>query len=131
MRKIFKIGTLLIITLSFNACAQQDNIVGAWDVKTDAYQAIYEIVEYDGQFFGKVHYYNDGVTEYNGNDKKEDYFLTDVEFKDGKYINGKMYLPDSSFYNVIFTLKDNNTLEAIMTVNGAPYKETWKRNTSN
>lgn len=38
-----------------------------------------------------------------------------------------MYLPDGSFYKVIFTLKDENTLEALMTVQGKPYKETWKR----
>lgn len=121
--------TLLVFFLSLTSCAQSnDKIIGVWDVKNDYYQAIYEIVESKGKFFGKVHYYNDGKTEYKGNDKKEDYFLTDVELKDGKYINGKMYLTDGSFYKVIFTLKDENTLEALMTVQGQPYKETWTKN---
>lgn len=131
MKNLLKIITLFIITISFNACAQKDNIIGVWDVKTSTYQAVYEIVEHQNQFFGKVHYYNDGITEYKGKDKKEDYFLTDVIFKDGKYINGKMYMPDGSFYKVIFTQKDKDTLEVIMTIDGAPYKETWKRQTSN
>lgn len=122
--------TLFIIFLSITSCAQKSNdkIVGVWDVKTKYYQAIYEIVEDKGKFFGKVHYYNDGQSEYKGKNKKEDYFLTDVEAKNGKYINGKIYLPNGSFYNVTFKLKDENTLEALMTVEGKPYKETWKRN---
>lgn len=130
MKKAYQFILLLVTTISFNACAQKDNIVGVWDVKTDLYQATYEIVEYKDKFYGKVHYYNDGTSEYKGNNKEEDYFLSDVEFKDGKYINGKLYLPDGSFYNVIFTLKNNSTLEALMTVDGSPYKEIWKRNTS-
>lgn len=121
--------TFLLAFLSLTSCAQSnDKIIGIWDVKTDYYQAVYEIVENDGKFFGKVHYYSDGETEYKGENRKEDYFLTDVELKDGKYRNGKMYMPDGSFYKVIFTLKNENTLEALMTVDGKPYKETWKRN---
>lgn len=118
--------TFLVLFLSLTSYAQKSNdkIIGVWDVKTDYYQAIYEIVENNGKFFGKVHYYNDGKTEYKGNNKKENYFLTDIEAKNGKYINGKMYLPDGSFYKVIFTLKDKNTLEALMTVDKKPYKET-------
>lgn len=119
---------LLFFTLSLNSCAQDHKIVGVWDVKNDYYEAVYEIVENDNEFFGKVHYYNDGTTEYKGDDKEKDYFLTDIEFKDGKYINGKMFVPDGSFYNVIFTLKNENTLEALMTVEKQPYTETWTRN---
>lgn len=128
--KTFQI--LLFTTLfSLTSCAQNNNkIIGVWNVKTDYYQAIYEIVEHDNKFFGKVHYYNDGETEYKGDNKKDDYFLTDVEVQNGNYINGKMYLPDGSFYNVIFTLKNENTLEALMTVEGKPYTETWTRNTA-
>ncbi|MBA6157324.1 DUF2147 domain-containing protein [Tenacibaculum sp. S7007] len=122
---------LIIFSLTiFTSSAQNnDKIVGVWDVKTDYYQAIYEIVDYKGKFFGKIHYYNDGTSEYKGSNKKEDYFLTDIEKKGEKYINGKMYLPDGSFYKVIFTLKNDNTLEVLMTVEGQPYKEVWKRNT--
>lgn len=120
----------LFFALTFTSCAQKDKIVGVWDVKTDFYDAVYEIVENDNTFFGKVHYYNDGATKYKGDNKKEDYFLTDLEYKNGNYTNGKMYLPDGSFYNVIFTLKDDNTLEALMTVDNQPYKEIWKRNTT-
>lgn len=122
--------TFLALFLSLTSCAQKSNdkIIGVWDIKTDYYQAIYEIVENDEKFYGKVHYYNDGTNEYKGNNKKEDYFLTDIEAKNGKYVNGKMYLPDGTFYKVIFSLKDENTLEALMTVEGEPYKETWKRN---
>lgn len=127
MKQLF----LIVFSLTmFTSCAQSsDKIIGVWDVKNDYYQAIYEIVEYKGKFFGKIHYYNDGTSEYKGNNKKEDYFLTDVEKNGKKYTNGKMYLPDGSFYKVIFTLKNENTIEVLMTVEGMPYKEVWKRNT--
>lgn len=131
MKKLVQFTIVVCLALSFTACAQKNNIVGVWEVKTDTYQALYEIVEHEETFFGKVHYYNDGITEYTGKNDKEDYFLTDVILKEGKYINGKMYLPDGSFYKVIFTQKDKDTLEVIMTIEGAPYKETWKRQIPN
>ncbi len=124
-----KITILLLFTISLIACAQKtDKIIGVWDVKNDYYQAVYEIVEDKGIFFGKIHYYNDGAKEYKGTNTKKDYFLTDVEKKGKKYINGKMYMPDGSYYNAIFTLKDDNSLEVLMTVDKQPYKEIWKRN---
>lgn len=129
--KYFKsIIALLFFSITLISCAQEDKIIGVWDIKNDYYQAVYEIVEHEGKFFGKAHYYNDGTTEYKGDNKKEDYFLTDIEKKGETYINGKMYLPDGSFYNVIFTLKNDDTLEALMTVEKQPYTETWTRNTT-
>jgi hypothetical protein len=62
--------------------------------------------------------------------KKKNYFLTDVEKKGDKYINGKMYTPNGSFYKVIFTLKNKDALEVLMTIQGEPYKEIWKRKVS-
>lgn len=121
----------LVCLITFVSCAQNnDEIIGVWKVKNEYYQAVYEVVEYKGKFFGKTHYYNDGKTEYKGNNEKKDYFLTDVEKKGEKYINGKMYTPNGSFYKVIFTLKNKDTLEVLMTIKGEPYKEIWKRKIS-
>lgn len=118
----------LVLTMNFTSCAQSnDAIISVWNVTTDLYTAIYEIVPYRGKFYGKVHYFNDGNMEYIGSNEKEDYFLTDVENKEGEYLGGKMYTPTGSYYEVIFELKDENTLEALMTVQGKAYKETWKR----
>ena len=117
----------LLFGLTSSSCACQDDIIGVWDVKTDHYRAVYEIVENESKYYGMVHYYNDGTTEYKGNGKEEDYFLTDVEAKEDHYVHGKMYLPDGSYYEVIFNLMDANTLEMQMTVEGLPYRETWKR----
>ena len=130
MKNLERIFIIILLSMSFASCAQEDKIIGVWDVKNQYNEGVYEIVEYQGKFFGKVHYYNDGKQEYKGADKKDDYFLTDVEKKDGKYINGKMYSSDGSYNKVIFVLKDDNTLEAKMTVQGQPYSEKWKRNTS-
>ncbi|OIQ18113.1 MAG: hypothetical protein BM557_07810 [Flavobacterium sp. MedPE-SWcel] len=130
MNTIHKYIGILVLIITLQSCAQTDTIVGVWEVKNDYYQGVFEIVEYEDKFSGKIHYYNDGSTEYKGNNKKEDYFLTDIEFKDGKYINGKMYLPDGSFYHVIFSLKGKDKLEVLMTIEDSPYKETWTRNTS-
>ncbi len=127
MKYLKSILTLIIVIITFNSCAQDNKIIGVWDVKNDYYQAVYEIEPFESKFIGKIHYYNDGETEYTGKNKKEDYFLTDIEAKDGIYINGKMYLPDGSYYEVIFRMIDANTLEAGMTVQGQLYTETWKR----
>ena len=108
--------------------SEADKIVGVWDVQTDYYAAIYEIEEREGKFIGKVHYYNDGTTEYTGKNTGDDYFLSDVVKKENSYEDGKMYLPDGSHYRVIFQLKHENKLLAKMTVDGKPYVETWTRN---
>lgn len=116
------------ILIALISCAQEtDKIVGVWQVDNEYYKAVFEIVQVDHKFYGKVHKYDDGKEQYVGNNKKEDYFLTDVELKDGKYVNGKMYMPDGSYYEVIFTLVNENTLKAEMTVEDYPYAETWTR----
>jgi len=110
------------------SCAQKtDQIVGVWEVDNEYYKAVYEIVEVDHKFYGKIHKYDDGKETYVGNNKKEDYFLTDVELKDNTYVNGKMYLPDGSYYDVIFTLLNANMLKVEMTIENFPYSETWTR----
>ena len=128
MERIQRFLIVLICSIAVTSCAQKsDKIVGVWDVKNDYYQAVYEVVEYKGKFFGKIHYYNDGKTVYKGNNEKKDYFSTDVEKKGKKYVNGKMFIPGGTYYEVILELKGDDILEASMTVEGQPYKETWKR----
>ncbi|GEM_PF-2971409 len=103
-----------------------DSIIGVWEVKTQYYMAVYEIVKYKSEYFGKIHYYNDGKTEYKGKNSKDDYFLEDVRYVNGKYTIGKMHMPDGSNYQVKFSLKKDE-LNILMTVDGHPYKEIWKR----
>lgn len=104
-----------------------DKIIGVWEVKNDYYMAIYEVEKYQDKYIGKIHYYNDGKTEYKGKNTKNDYFLDDVAYENGMYKNGKMYIPDGSNYQVVFNLKNNDELEVKMTVQGSPYTEIWKR----
>lgn len=104
-----------------------DKIIGVWEVKNDYYMAIYEVEKYQDKYIGKIHYYNDGKTEYKGKNAKDDYFLDGVTYENGIYKNGKMYMPDGSNYQVIFNLKNNDELEVKMTVQGSPYTEIWKR----
>lgn len=106
---------------------QADKIIGVWEVKNDYFMAIYEIEKYQEKYIGKVYYYNDGKTEYEGKNAEKDYFLEGVTYENGTYENGKMYMPDGSNYKVVFTLKNDNELEAKMTVEGSPYTEIWKR----
>ncbi|MCG8583038.1 MAG: hypothetical protein MI866_24180 [Bacteroidales bacterium] len=103
-----------------------DNILGIWEVNNDYYKAIYEIVKFNQQYFGKVHYYNDGTTEIKAVGGEKDFFLEDILYKDGSYTYGKMHLPDGSFYYVRFTLKGDE-LTVKMTIQGQPYTEVWKR----
>ncbi|WP_299368446.1 DUF2147 domain-containing protein [Winogradskyella sp.] len=106
---------------------QADQIIGVWEVKNEYHMGIYEIEKYKGTYVGKIHYYNDGTKEYRGNNAKSDYFLTDVIYEDGVYKNGKLFMPDGSYYQVLISLKNNDELEIQMTVDGEPYTEIWKR----
>lgn len=124
--RLILLKVALFITMI--SCAQKtDPIVGIWQVDNEYYKAVYEIVEVDGKFYGKIHKYNDGKETYVGNNNKEDYFLTDVELKDNSYVNGKMYMPDGSYYEVIFTVVNENALKVKMTIEDYPYSETWTR----
>lgn len=103
-----------------------DSIIGIWELNNDYYMAIYEIIKYDKQYFGKIHYYNDGKTEYKGTNSKKDYFLTDLTYENGKYSFCKMHMPDGSHYQVKILL-DGDEITAQMTIQGEPYQEIWKR----
>lgn len=128
MSRFFKISLLFLILVSFQSCSQEKNkIIGIWNVKTDYYEGTYEIISSENEFHGKIHSYKDDKNTYKGKDRKEDYFLVDATFKDGKYIGGRMYSFDQKYYNVIITMINNNQLEVQMTVDGEPYKEIWNR----
>lgn len=110
-----------------NTPTKADKIIGVWEVKNEYYMAIYEVEKHQDKYIGKIHYYNDGKTEYRGKNAKEDYFLDGVTYENGMYKNGKMYMPYGSNYQVIFKLKSNDELDVKMTVQGSPYTEIWKR----
>jgi hypothetical protein len=113
-------------SIADNQVNNGDEIIGIWEVNNDYYMAIYEIVKFNQQYFGKVHYYNDGTTEIKSLGGEKDFFLEDILYKDGAYTYGKMHLPDGSFYYVRFTL-NGDELTANMTIQGQPYSEVWKR----
>lgn len=103
-----------------------DSIIGIWEVNNDYYMAIYEILKYEHQYVGKMHYYNDGETELEAKGSEDDYFLDGITFKEGKYSNGNMYMPDGKQYIAKFTIK-GDILNVEMTIDGYPYTEVWKR----
>lgn len=107
-----------------------DSIIGLWEVQNDYYMAIYEIIKFENQYFGKMHYYNDMETEIQGQNNEDDYFLDGIFYKDGKYTNGKMYMPDGKQYQAKFVLKGDR-LHVQMMVEGQPYTEIWKRKNLN
>lgn len=103
-----------------------DKIIGIWEVNNSYYTAIYEIIKYDDQFYGKVHYYNDGTTEHKGTDSKEDYFLEGIFFKNNKYTEGKMHMPDGTI-KTINLLFENDEIKVDMEIDGTSFQEAWKR----
>lgn len=116
----------LLTASAMTKAVDADDIIGLWQVSNEYYVAVYEIEKHEDTYVGKVHYFNDGQTEYTGKNTEEDYFLAGITFENGQYINGKMHLPDGSFYYVNFTLKGDE-LTAKMTVESQPYTEVWKR----
>lgn len=103
-----------------------DSIIGIWEVKNDYYMAIYEILKYKDEYIGKMHYYNDGKSEYEAQGNEEDYFLDGITYANGKYSNGNIYMPGDKKYSAEFTL-EGDTLQVKMTMDGYPYTEIWKR----
>lgn len=107
--------------------SESDKIIGIWEVKNDYYMGVYEIQKHKGKYIGLLHYYNDGSEEIKGDGSEKFYFLNDVVFKDGKYVDGKMYMPDGSNYQVVFTMKNEDSVTAKMIIEDQLYTETWKR----
>lgn len=103
-----------------------DSIIGIWEVRNDYYMAVYEIVKYKNEYWGKVHYYNDGTTEFKGKNNEEDYFLEGITYLDGLYSQGQMHLQDGSNYTVQLKLSDDQ-LKVSMNIEGQPYSEIWKK----
>ncbi len=119
--------TLLnIIKAGTDQMSPGDSIIGVWEVRNDYYLAIYEIEKYDDQYFGKIHYYNDGTTEIEAKNNSEDYFMDGVAYQNGEYTTGKIYMPNGTIYETKFMI-DHDVLTAQMTIQGQPYKEVWKR----
>lgn len=104
-----------------------DRILGIWEVKNEYYMAVYEIQRYKDYYVGLVHYYNDGKDEIKGDGSKDFYFLENVKYNQSGYEGGVMHMPDGSQYDVILYLKNENQLEAKMTIEGQPYTEIWIR----
>lgn len=103
-----------------------DSIIGVWEVKNDYYMAIYEIIKYDDQYFGKIHYYNDGSTEIKAQNDENDYFLDGVVYKNGTFSSGTIYTPDGKSNKIEIDFKGDE-IHISMTIDGSAYKETWKR----
>lgn len=103
-----------------------DSIVGNWEVNNNYCMAIYEIIKFKDQYLGKIHYFNDGKNEIRAQNNDNDYFLYSISYKEGKYTNGKMYMPDGKQHIVNIILKGDE-LTISMTINGLPYREKWKR----
>jgi len=128
MKQIKYIIFSLLILLSFTMCAQkQDKIVGVWTVTNEYNKGVYEIVESEGKFYGKIHKYSENDKEYLGNNKEEDYFLTDVGLTNGKYINGIIHIDEKTTYRVEFSFDSDDVLKVVMTINNEPYTELWTR----
>ncbi len=128
LKTILLIATLFVIAwlTAIVRAGNQDVIVGVWQVKTDYYQAIYEIESYDGSFVGKVHYYNDGQTEIKEN-KDNMYFISDLNKQGERYVAGKMYMPDGSYYEFNVDPIGEDHLKISMTVDSQAYSEDWFR----
>ena len=124
-----KTSLIIILFSVITLVAQQtkDPIIGVWKVKNKYYTAQFEILQTAEKFYGKIIHYTDGKDTYKATHTKKDIFLTDIEKSGKRYINGKMYMPDGSFYKVIFTFKNSSTLKVLMTVENQPYEEVWKK----
>lgn len=128
MKNITLFIFILLTFFSLNSCAQNsDKLVGIWKVDNEFNKATYEIVQVDNKFFGKVHQYTSESKTYTGNNKKEDYFLIDIEKKDNTYVNGKMYFEKDDLVDVKIVLVDKDKIKISLTVEGYPYSEIWNR----
>lgn len=89
----FLLVPVLLIALFFSCrvaakAMPGDAILGMWEVKNEYYTAVYEIIRDQNQYFGKVHYYNDGDTVIIARKNKNDYMLEGVYYKDSTYTKG-------------------------------------------
>jgi hypothetical protein len=125
MKNFIAILACLVLTVS---CAKgQDPIEGTWKVKSEFYEATYELISFKGKIFGKLKYYNDGEQELREQKKKPSYVLTDLVPGKNGYSKGKLYGIDGKYYEINAVLKQEDLLEVKMTYQGKPYTEIWNR----
>ena len=128
MKRIKIKSIIIFISLLSLSCTKDTNqIIGIWQVKNEYVEARYEMIEYGNYYFGKIHYYNDGNVEYKGSNKEEDYFISDVAFKDSTYVNGYMQYPDGKTSSINFDFIDHNNIKVTTNYDGQAYSEIWKR----
>lgn len=115
---------------SFSSCSiAGEEVCGIWNATGDFGEMQVEITPWEGKFLGYLLEYNDGDKTVTGSKTEDFIFITDLEFKDNKYQNGKIYLDPSSenFCELTVELLDKNQLKAIYVCEGQSFEEVWYR----
>lgn len=116
--------------LSFNSCTiAGEEICGIWNANGDYGDMQVEITPWKGKFLGYLLEYSNGEETIKG-DKTEDFiFITDLEYKDNKYQEGKIYLDPSSdsYCGLTIELLSENQIKAIYNCEGQTSEEFWHR----
>ena len=121
---------LSISILSFSSCSiKGEEICGIWNTNTGSGNMQVEITPWKGHFLGYLLEYHDGKEKIRGSKEEDFIFITDLEFQNNKYQNGKIYLnPNSEVYcGLTLELLNENQVKAIYTCEGHISEEIWYR----
>ena len=116
--------------LSFSSCKiDGEEICGIWNAQLDKGKMQIEITPWKGKFLGYLLEFDNNGEIIKGS-KTEDYiFITDLEFKDKIYNDGKVYLDfdSESYCKLTLELINKNQIKAIYDCNGQSSEEIWYR----
>jgi len=118
------------LLLSLNSCTiEGEEICGLWNVDNYYGEMQIEITPWKTKFYGYLLSYKNDNETIVGNKTDEFIFITDLEYKDAKYQNGKIYVePNSKTYcGLTLKLIDKNKLKAIYDCDGQISEEFWYR----
>jgi len=114
---------MLILT----ACggASDDVLLGTWQAQDKYYTGLYQIIDQDGELFGKVLYYDDGTTLYEFDIAKPKYIFEGLAYYKGVFVDAEA----RTTHKPSITLKvlHPDTLEVKLFVNYQPSTEIWVR----
>lgn len=119
-----------LIILSFSSCdIEGKEVCGIWNAQGDYGSMQIEIAPWSGKFHGYLLELKNeqGITK---GEKSEEYvFITDLEFKDNQYQNGKIYLDPTSedFCGLTLKFLNENQLQATYNCEGTEIEENWYR----
>ncbi len=104
-------------------------LLGYWEVNDAYHTAVYEILEMEGEFAGRVRYYDDGTSTYTYNQKKPLFLFRSLHSEQNSYVDGMSGATKTGKESKTLSISvaNRDTLQVTRYIGSGSRKETWTR----